>query len=148
MRRLTLLAALVLTALLITAVPVAAVPPATLGANLTGEQEVPGPGDPDGSGQAVVTVYQGEEFGESRMCYRLKAEGIEPATAAHIHRGVPSAAGPIVVTLKAPTDGSSSRCVAIGQVLSRELREQPGRYYVNVHNNSFPEGAIRGQLHR
>jgi hypothetical protein len=50
LRKLTLLAALVFTALLITAIPVAAAPLATLQASLTGEKEVPGPGDKDGIG--------------------------------------------------------------------------------------------------
>ena len=66
------------------------------------------------------------------------------ATAAHIHRGVLSVAGPIVVELKAPTYCSSEGCKAI----SNKLREHPSHYYVNVHNDPYPDGAIRGQLHR
>jgi hypothetical protein len=142
MKRLTLLATLVLAAVLITAVPVAAAPLATLEASLTGEKEVPGPGDPNGRGHAIVKVYK------ARVCYTLEAQRIKPATAAHIHRGGPSVAGPIVVTLKAPTDGSSSGCVAISRALSKKLRENPRGYYVNVHNEPYPDGAIRGQLHR
>jgi hypothetical protein len=57
-------------------------------------------------------------------------------------------AGPIVVELKAPTDGSSEGCKAISKQLSKNLREHPSHYYVNVHNNPYPDGAIRGQLHR
>jgi hypothetical protein len=56
-------------------------------------------------------------------------------------------AGPIVVELKAPTDGSSEGCKAISKQLSKNLREHPSHYYVNVHNRSYPDGAIRGQLH-
>jgi CHRD domain-containing protein len=142
LRKLTLLAALVFTAMLLTAVPVAAAPLATLQASLTGQKEVPGPGDRDGRGHAVVKVYK------ARVCYTLEVQRIRPATAAHIHAGGPSIAGPIVVTLKAPTDGSSSGCVPISKGLSTNLRESPGKYYVNVHNNPYPDGAIRGQLHR
>jgi CHRD domain-containing protein len=36
----------------------------------------------------------------------------------------------------------------IPMALSLGLMEHPSRYYVNVHNRPFPEGAIRGQLHR
>jgi hypothetical protein len=142
MRRLTLLAALVLAAVLIAAVPVVAAERATLEASLTGEKEVPGPGDPNGRGDADVKVYK------AKVCYELEVERIEPATAAHIHRGGPSVAGPIVAELKAPTDGSSEGCKAISKQLSKKLREHPSRYYVNVHNEPYPEGAIRGQLHR
>jgi hypothetical protein len=115
----------------------------TLEANLTGEQEVPGPGDPDGSGSAVVKVFK------AKVCYRLEVENIEPATAAHIHLGLRGEAGPVVATLAPPpTDGSSRACVEIPRALSLELIEHPARYYVNVHNDPFPDGAIRGQLHR
>jgi CHRD domain len=142
MRRLTLLAALVLAVLLIAAIPVWATPRANLEASLTGQKEVPGPGDPNGRGEADVTVYK------EKVCYELEVERIKPATAAHIHRGAPSVAGDIVVELKAPTDGSSEGCKAISKQLSKNLREHPWRYYVNVHNDPYPDGAIRGQLHR
>jgi hypothetical protein len=142
MRRLTLLAALVLAVLLIAAIPVWATPRANLEASLTGQKEVPGPGDPNGRGEADVTVYK------EKVCYELEVERIKPATAAHIHRGAPGVAGDIVVELKAPTDGSSEGCKAISKQLSKNLREHPWRYYVNVHNDPYPDGAIRGQLHR
>jgi CHRD domain len=141
MRRLTLLAALVLALVLIAAVPVVAAQRATLEASLTGEKEVPGPGDPNGRGAADVKVHK------AKVCYELEVQRIKPATAAHIHRGGPSVAGPIVVELKAPTDGSSEGCKAISKQLSKNLREHPSHYYVNVHNNPYPDGAIRGQLH-
>ncbi len=119
----------------------ATTPLSTLEASLTGEKEVPGPGDKDGLGDAVVKVYK------ARVCYTLEVERIKPATAAHIHLGFSGEAGPIVAELKAPTDGSSKGCVAVPRALSLGLREHPGRYYVNVHNKPYPEGAIRGQLH-
>jgi hypothetical protein len=118
------------------------VPLATLKASLTGEQEVPGPADPNGSGHAVVKVF------ERKVCYTLDVTGIAPATLAHIHLGFRGEAGPIVVVLNPPTDGSSSGCAEIPRALSLGLREHPARYYVNVHNDPFPNGAIRGQLHR
>jgi len=140
MRRPTLLAALVLAVVLIAAVPVVAATRVTLGASLTGEKEVPGPGDPNGRGEAEVKVYK------QKVCYKLEVKRIKAATAAHIHRGGPSVAGPIVVELKAPTDGSSKGCKAISKQLSKKLREHPSRYYVNVHNDPYPDGAIRGQF--
>jgi hypothetical protein len=139
-----LLAALVLAMLaaLVLAFPASAREArATLEANLTGEQEVPGPGDPDGRGEAEVKVFK------AKVCYTLKVKRIKPATAAHIHRGVRGEAGPVVVPLKPPTDGSSSGCKKISRSLARNLKEHPARYYVNVHNRPYPEGAVRGQLH-
>jgi hypothetical protein len=78
--------------------------------------------------------------------YTIDVRRIKPARAAFIHRGRSGENGPIVVPLNAPTDGSSIGCVAISRALSRQLREHPGRYYVNVSNRPFPFGAIRGQL--
>jgi hypothetical protein len=118
-------------------------PLATLRANLTGEKEVPGPGDPDGSGTAVVKVFR------AKLCYTLRVEDIQlRQLAAHIHLGLRDEAGPVIVTLEPPTGGFSSACTPITRALSLELREHPSRYYVNVHNERFPDGAIRGQLHR
>ncbi len=141
MRRLTLLGALVLAVVLITAVPVMAAQRATLEASLTGEKEVPGPGDPNGWGEAEVNVYK------AKVCYELEVKRIKPAMAAHIHQGGPNVAGEIVVKLKAPTDGSSEGCKAISKKLSKKLRDNPSHYYVNVHNRPYPDGALRGQLH-
>jgi CHRD domain len=139
-----LLAAVVLAVLaaLVLALPASGDPLAILEARLTGEQEVPGPGDPNGSGKAVVKVF------ETKVCYTLEVRRIAPATAAHIHLGLRGEAGPVVAPLKPPTDGSSSGCVAVPRALSLELKEHPNRYYVNVHNMPFPNGAIRGQLER
>jgi len=74
---------------------------------LTGEKEVPGPGDPNGRGKAEVKVYK------AKVCYELEVKRIKPATAVQIHRGGSGVAGPVVVELKAPTDGSSEGCKAI-----------------------------------
>jgi hypothetical protein len=51
------------------------------------------------------------------------------------------------VTLEPPTDGLSRGWVEIPRALSLGLMENPSRYYANVHDGPFPEGAIRGQLH-
>ena len=115
-----------------------------LTAAMTGDQEVPGPGDPDGSGLATITLNKGQ----NEVCWLLEVEDIEPATAAHIHRGPAGVAGPIVVPLSPPTDGTSSGCAVLedGSTLIDEIRSNPEAFYVNVHNEPHPAGAIRGQL--
>lgn len=109
---------------------------------LTGAAEVPGPGDPDGSGTARITLNQGQ----GEVCFELIVEGIAPAGAAHIHEAPAGSAGPVVVGLAAPADGSSSGCAAVSKELVKEIRKNPADYYVNVHNADFPAGALRGQL--
>ena len=109
---------------------------------LTGAAEVPAPGDPDGSGTATVTVNAGKR----QICYTLGVRNIDRATAAHIHEAAAGAAGPVVVTLKAPSTGSSSGCVTVTRERAMEILKDPSDYYVNVHNAAFPGGAVRGQL--
>ena len=109
---------------------------------LTGAAEVPGPGDPDGSGTASITLNSGQ----SLICYSLEVSGIAPATAAHIHLGTADVAGPVVIGLIPPTSGSSSGCADASQELIKAIQQNPSNYYVNVHNIEYPAGALRGQL--
>jgi CHRD domain len=113
-----------------------------LSTTLTGAAEIPGPGDPDGSGTATLTVNPGL----GQICYELTVSGIAPATAAHIHVGAAGVAGPVVVPLAPPTDGTSSGCAEVSRELALAILKSPSDYYVNVHNAEFPAGAVRGQL--
>ncbi|MFH5821476.1 CHRD domain-containing protein [Georgenia sp. AZ-5] len=109
---------------------------------MTGRAERPGPGDPDGFGFALVSLTPAE----GEICYVLTASRIEPATAAHIHRGGREVAGPVVVPLEPPTSGLSAACVTADRGLVTEIAADPEGYYVNVHNAPYPAGAIRAQL--
>lgn len=114
---------------------------------MTGAAERPLPpegpgGDPDGSGTATFRINPGQ----GQVCYTLTVANIEPATVAHIHRAPSTTAGPIVVHLTAPTNGSSSGCAAASRDLAKELIQNPAAFYVNVHNAPYPGGAVRGQL--
>jgi hypothetical protein len=147
-RRLFAAVVLAMLAALVLALPASGDPLAHLETVLTGEKEVPGPGDRNGIGKADVKVFRTE------VCYTLTFKRIAPATAAHIHKAPKGEAGPVVVTLferpNNPVESPAriSRCVDISSSLSEALREHPGRYYINVHNEPFPAGAIRGQLER
>jgi len=112
-------------------------------ASLSGAAEVPVPGDPDGTGNAVVWFNEDE----GRVCFTLNVANIAlPATLAHIHRGAAGVPGPVVVTFVAPANGSSSGCVGASPALIDEILGNPAGFYVNVHNAPFPGGAVRGQL--
>lgn len=114
-----------------------------LSAILTGAAEVPGPGDPDGSGTAFITLNPG--LGE--VCFELSVTGIAPATTAHIHLAPVGVAGPVVVGLTPPTSGVSSGCISgLPREGVKAILKDPAAYYVNVHNAEHPAGALRGQL--
>jgi hypothetical protein len=113
-------------------------------AKLDGEHEVPD-ADPDGYG----TFSAG--FRGTQLCYGLQVFKIGAPTAAHIHQAAAGANGPIRVGLAVPGSGAagaSARCTTLTTTLANAIKANPGRYYVNVHNGAFPNGAIRGQLFR
>lgn len=116
--------------------------PLELTATLSGAAERPGPGDPDGSGTAMVVL----DPSVNEVCFKVTAEGIEEATAAHIHTGTADVAGPVALEITAPAGGSSEGCTVAEASLINELSANPAGFYVNVHNAEFPDGAIRGQL--
>lgn len=111
---------------------------------LTGAAEAPGPGDPDGSGTAVLTINPGQR----EVCFLITVAGITlPATAAHIHEAPAGVAGPVVVALAAPgANGTATGCVSADREELLEILHEPEAYYVNVHTSDFPAGAVRGQL--
>ena len=125
--------------------PVASANGRPLKATMDGASEFPGPGDTDGSGIARLRLNQGRH----RICYHIEVTGIElPATAAHIHPGAAGTANPPVVILGTPdATGVADGCVTdVERSLIKSIRKHPADYYVNVHTNEFPDGAIRGQL--
>lgn len=118
-----------------------------LSAELTPDAEVPGPGDDGASGSFEGTMELREASGE--LCYELTASGISSeVVSAHIHRGEADEAGEIVITLQAPVDGSSSGCETVEAMDLVDLLEETSSYYVNVHSQDHPDGAVRGQLER
>jgi hypothetical protein len=109
---------------------------------LTGAAERPGPGDPDGSGTARITVNPGQR----EVCYSVTVSGVAPITAAHIHEAPVTAPGPVVVPLAPFTGNSTSGCASVTRELAMDLIHHPENYYLNVHNAEFPPGALRDQL--
>jgi hypothetical protein len=108
-------------------------------AQLTGAAEVPGPGDPDGTGVAVITIAG------TTVHYMIQTQNIGGVVAAHIHRGTADVAGPAVVTFD-PNMLASGSAPGIAQSLIDEIVANPGGFYVNVHTAEYPAGAVRGQL--
>jgi len=110
-------------------------------ATLGGASEVPGPGDTDGVGFAVVSISG------TTINYTILAQNIGTPTLAHIHTGGAGTSGAVLVDFTPSFIGGT----AVGSVTTTQeninkIAGNPAGFYVNVHTNDFPNGAIRGQL--
>ncbi|HEX6712411.1 MAG TPA: CHRD domain-containing protein [Thermoleophilaceae bacterium] len=138
MKKLGLISLALLTALLLAVSAFAATK--TLTVSMTGKAETP-KGDPDGKGTAKVTL----NTSTGRVCFKLTWSGIGNPVAAHIHKGKKGVAGPVVI----PFFGAAAKhtgCVKASKSLVGKIAKTPAAYYVNVHTQAFPGGAIRAQL--
>lgn len=110
-----------------------------LKAALKGSNET-GPGDTDGRGTATVRITG------TRLCYSLSLSKVA-TTGGHIHRGGAGTDGPIVATFYNGMEDRSG-CLTVSATRAKQIANKPGGFYVNLHNEKFPEGAVRGQLRK
>ena len=125
-------------------------------AAMNGANERPTPNTSAATGTATYVLT-----GNS-LSYTIVVNGLTvPASGAHLHRGGPSEAGPIVVpyTVSATQSGTvtsgtidltfpivSGSSSITGDSLKALLNN--GNAYANVHNSSFLGGEVRGQVIR
>lgn len=118
---------------------------ASFDATLSGLNEVP-PADLDGSGAAFITISG------TTVTYSISVNNISAPIAQHIHSGVAGVNGPIVVNLPGVWTGSGNGPWTLNGATTTDaataaaILANPAAFYVNVHNNDFPGGAVRGQL--
>lgn len=108
-----------------------------------GAAEVPA-GDPDGSGEATVVI----DPAAGTACWDFTTTNVGPGGASHIHEAPAGVAGDVVVPFD--VDGfeeSSEGCTEdVDSALLQEIVDNPAGFYVNVHTEAHPGGAVRGQL--
>ena len=112
---------------------------------LLGANEVPAAPGSDLTGTARITI----NLGQSELCWDLDYTTTQKVVAAHIHRGDPGHAGPIVFGFFNPPPSATavnSGCREGDPALLADIAANPGAYYVNVHTSAHPAGAGRGQL--
>jgi hypothetical protein len=110
----------------------------TFSALLSGDQEVP------------ATTTNASAYGTialdpvaKTISGVLVANGIV-GTAAHIHKGLPGVAGPVVFPLSGGPTVWTLAPTSITDVQIVDLKA--GAYYLNVHSSAAPAGEIRGRL--
>ena len=112
----------------------------TLTAQLSGDAET----DEDGTGMASVVLDP--EAGTA--CWTMSVDNVDPITVSHIHEGAEGESGGVVVDLDVDGwEGSSEGCnEAADPETMQAIIDNPAGFYVNVHTEALPMGAIRGQL--
>lgn len=134
-----------------------------LEAALTGEAEVPGPGDPDfdlDPIEADVFVNPRKET----LCFEIDLEdgqddALDAVVAAHIHAGPAGVADEdrVLIDLDFASRGLRG-CVRAGRHLLQSILDdlddiegdgpKVSQFYLHLHTAGFPAGAVRGQLER
>jgi hypothetical protein len=116
-------------------------------AALSGDQVVPGPGDPDAAGSVDVGLDIDPDEG-GRVCTFWNITDLDPATAAEIRIGAPGAAGSAYLTVTPPDEeGTGGDCVRdLDPSVVQAILDDPTGFFIQVSNDAFPDGAIRGQI--
>lgn len=115
---------------------------------MDGDQEVPGPGDPDGT--ASGTLSADDRTGE--IAWNLTYQNIATPTAMHIHgpNGSTGESAGVYIGLGVATSGGpdslSDSLVHPNPQDLTDILADPTDFYVNIHNGAFSAGAVRGQL--
>jgi hypothetical protein len=109
---------------------------------LSGDQVVPGPGDPDGFGVAWVRV----DTVRGLVCYAVVTFNVDFPAVVHIHRGGAGERGPIVLPLRDPDPNGRSVGGATNAAAAQAIAANPSGHYVNYHTFKFPSGALRSQV--
>ncbi|GAA5067098.1 hypothetical protein HNP84_001072 [Thermocatellispora tengchongensis] len=117
---------------------------------LLGRNEVPEPGKKvnDRDGKAIAKF----RIKGNRFYYFVQWKHVAKPTAFHIHRGKAGKNGPVVIDLL--SNGTIRGNTSSGSVVVRDLsvlkgiKKNPQNWYANLHTKTFPDGAVRGQLHK
>ena len=110
-----------------------------LSATINGAQQVPA-----NASVATGTFVGSYNSGSKQLTYTVTYQGLTPSIA-HIHVGAPGAAGPVAIpfaNLASPITGT----VTLTSDQANNLLTNS--MYVNLHSNAYPNGEIRGDIHK
>lgn len=139
MRALAIAGSLALLSVVVAA-PAARAEEKVLTAAMTAAEETP-PGPDGATGAATITIDEAK----NTLCYDVSwSEEVGTPNAGHIHKGQKGLAGPAVVNFQLPDKPKD--CLQVEAGVLKEIVADPGGHYVNIHNNEYPAGAVRGQL--
>ncbi|MBO2445478.1 DUF3455 domain-containing protein [Actinomadura barringtoniae] len=146
MNRSIALTAVVAAGLAFMAVPASADEDAFFATSLNGANVTQG-GDDDGGAVAFVGV-KGDQ-----VSFAIEFHDIAIPTSGDLHKGAKGSDGDSKISffttpLLTGRDSVSGTVRVTDQKLLDDLRTAPGDFYVDLHNRPFPQGAVRGQVHK
>jgi len=103
---------------------------------LSGAQEVGG-GDPDGTGTATLTL----DTTLNTIAWNIVVANLDTVILDHIHQAPAGVNGGVVIDFGGLLSGTGLFDTDVSAVVAN-----PTNFYVNVHTNVFPGGAVRGQI--
>jgi hypothetical protein len=98
-------------------------------------------GDPDATGVAIFQL----NAAQGTVCFYFDVKNLDGVvTAAHIH----SVATNAIVFPLAPVSGARASGCVTGQdsAVVKDIARHPEDYYLNIHTDLFPAGAVSGIL--
>ena len=117
--------------------------PTNFSFSMSGNEVVPGPGDPDGTSNAVVSLFFKKPY---TICAGTNPQNVQrPLSALDLHRAPSGQSGPVVATFTGGATDASG-CAGVEKALLAEIGDNPELFYLDAHHAEFPAGAIRGQL--
>lgn len=119
--------------------------PAMFELMMTGPQEVPGPGDADGTAMGML----GFDTGVNEIFWDFTFANIVAPTAMHIHNAPAGMSAGVFVGLGVATTGGAGTLISSVTTTPANIAAvlaAPTDFYVNIHNGPFPGGAVRGQI--
>ena len=116
-------------------------------ATLGSRPEVPKPAGVSPAAGGTFSVTLKDSGAKYSVTWKLTFHNLSGKTvAAHIHRGKPGKAGPVLVALCGPCRSTQSGKAAVTEAAGAALKS--GSAYVNVHTAKNAAGEIRGQLRK
>ncbi|MFG1997854.1 DUF3455 domain-containing protein [Spirillospora sp. NPDC048911] len=119
-------------------------PAAFFATSLNGANVVSG-GDADGSAVAYLGV-KGDQ-----VSFAIQFRGIGIPASGDLHQGAKGANGDAKISFFTTTSGLDSVRGTVrvtDRKLLDQLRNDPGSFYIDLHNRQFAGGAVRGQVHK
>ena len=114
-------------------------------ATMKAGNETPKPTGVKGSAKGSFTGSYTESKTGGTLKWKLTFSGLTgQATAAHIHKGRPGAAGPVIVPLCGPCSSGQTGTAKISKAVIAALEGHDA--YVNVHTAKNQGGEIRGTV--